>query len=203
VRDVGSRPTQPRLLIVCEGKKTEPNYFLALGMAIPTAHGSVRVEGLGDHTLSLVERAVALRDTLLRSREVTETWVVFDRDSFEPAAFDNAIDKANKLGLECAWSNEAFELWFLLHFENRQSAMSRKEYSGRLRRHLKRPYRKNAEDMLELLTRLGSETKAIRWAEGLLDAHPLAAAPHDRNPCTTVHTLVRRLRTMIAGQGGE
>ena len=37
----------------------------------------------------------------------------------------------------CAWSNEAFELWYLLHFQYYENAMARKDFKGLLESHLK------------------------------------------------------------------
>lgn len=36
--------------------------------------------------------------------------------------------KDNNIG--CAWSNEAFELWYLLHFIDRITSMERSEYKN-------------------------------------------------------------------------
>jgi hypothetical protein len=57
-------------------------------------------------------------------------WVVFDRDSFAPQSFNNAINKCiqDRPNIDAAWSNEAFELWYLLHliyFDN-----ARKDYAS-------------------------------------------------------------------------
>ncbi|WP_298734317.1 RloB family protein [uncultured Chitinophaga sp.] len=55
-------------------------------------------------------------------------WCVYDRDlkseNMEEIAeedcisFDNSIINAERAGLKVAWSNDCFELWILLHFED-------------------------------------------------------------------------------------
>ncbi len=49
-----------------------------------------------------------------------EVWCVFDMDvkkgENEFADFDNAIKKALFLHYKVAYSNDAFELWFYLHY---------------------------------------------------------------------------------------
>ncbi len=53
-----------------------------------------------------------------------EIWCVFDRDKIpdgsKPDAADTEFDKSIELaelhGIKVAWSNDAFELWVLLHF---------------------------------------------------------------------------------------
>jgi hypothetical protein len=189
----GTRPERRFFLIVCEGQKTEPNYFRAIGDALPRGTVRVEVHGEGMNTLSLVRRAGEIADGLKRNGStVDRIWVVFDRDSFEADDFDNAISSARSRGFGVAWSNEAFELWYVLHFEARTAAMSRDEFQGRLSRHLRRTYRKNAPDMYRLLrdrTAVASENAArlVAQSEG--------TPPHDANPCTRVHELVAELET--------
>ena len=62
---------------------------------------------------------------------IDECWVVFDKDDFNQG-FDNAINKALKKKLKVAYSNESFELWFLLHFDFMDSAVGRKDYNKRI-----------------------------------------------------------------------
>ena len=58
-RKVGKRgSTKKRILIVCEGEKTEPNYFLCFRVSSAV----VEVVGEGYNTVSLVERAISKRD---------------------------------------------------------------------------------------------------------------------------------------------
>ena len=57
--------------------------------------------------------------------EDSNVWCVFDRDKNIDEAqnersnieFDEAIALARRRGIKVAWSNDAFELWVLLHFE--------------------------------------------------------------------------------------
>ena len=97
-------------LIVCEGERTEPNYFEAFRAA-----GDVRkitVKGEGYNTLSLVRRTIELAD----EGDYDQVWCVFDRDSFPAQTFNAALELAAQRGFYVAYSNEAFELWYLLHF---------------------------------------------------------------------------------------
>jgi hypothetical protein len=64
------------------------------------------------------------------NRTIDRLWVVFDRDSFSPNDFNNAVHRCQNVKpvIGCAWSNEAFELWYLLHFHYYNNGMSRKDY---------------------------------------------------------------------------
>jgi len=124
-RVFGTRSPRHYFLIVCEGEKTEPLYFEGLKKDLPlgTLQIKIEIEGLGNNTVSLV--AKAQKEKAKREKfglQVDKLWVVFDRDAFPSAHFNEAIETCKREGFDCAWSNEAFELWYLLHFQylNRQ-----------------------------------------------------------------------------------
>jgi len=203
-RDEKSRPVATReirkyFLIVCEGEKTEPNYFEALKNDLPVGVLSVfniDIDGTGKNTTSLVDHALRMKDKA--SFHYDEVWAVFDRDSFSPTQFNTAITKAAANKIKTAWSNEAFELWYLLHFNYHDSAISRKQYKAILEREIIRitgknfSYRKNDPAMYQLLKEIGNMQNAIRYA------HRLHKSRNDQrydthNPCTTVYLLVKKL----------
>lgn len=161
------RGSRERILIVCEGEKTEPNYFKALiafhklnTVSLNTVTLEVVVEGAGRVTQSLVNYAEGMQ-AKAGGTPYKEIWCVFDKDNFPDADFDNAIAKTtNHPFLRAAWSNEAFELWYVLHFEYLNSAPARggtprAYYTDRLNHHapaIGRPdYKKNDDTMYEAL----------------------------------------------------
>lgn len=183
-----------RFLIVCEGKKTEPNYFL--GFRVPQL--VVDAVGTGYNTESLVEEAIELKrvkEAEAQQRDkpaYDQIWCVFDRDSFDADDFNNAIRKAEAAGFRVAYTNQAFELWYLLHFDDHRAALHRSQYHGILEDRLGHSYRKNSRTMYaELQSR---QAEAIRRAESLLAEYGEAHNPQQDNPCTTVHLLVNALR---------
>ena len=98
--------------------------------------------------------------------------------------------------INCAYSNEAFELWYLLHFELYENAMSRRNYSELLTSHIGEDYQKNSKDMLRILARLGDESLAIRRAERLSHSYN-GSNPANENPVTYVHRLINSLREQL------
>jgi hypothetical protein len=198
-RPVDTRDERKRFLIVCEGTKTEPNYFEALKRLLPPNVATIDIHGEGDNTLSLVAKARGIRDKRGNGNfPFDQVWIVFDRDSFPPDDFDNAIKSASANSMMCAWSNEAFELWYILHFEYRNTSMARQEYQGRLTELLQQPYRKNATDMYSTLSIKGKQNQAIWWARKLFDDCEERKTPPSRsNPCTTVYLLVEELNKYI------
>ena len=202
----GSNTKRRYFLIVCEGTKTEPNYFESLKKELPRGIlEKIDIEGLGKNTLSIIEEAIKLREQAYKERNwiYDEVWAVFDKDSFPDRNFNNAINRGESLKqkIDCAWTNEAFELWYLLHFQYVDTGMSRDNYKPFIERELTQKmgksylYQKNSVDMYRILQEHGNEVQAIRWAESLEKLfHDKEFATH--NPCTKVHKLVAKLNEL-------
>jgi hypothetical protein len=123
------REPRPRILIVCEGTKTEPGYFLALRHREKSAI-ELDIEP-GGVPKTLVEKAARLKrsaekearrhkDDNLRYQYV---WCVFDVDEHPNLA--EAQQQARDNGIDVAISNPCFELWILLHFDDRTAYIHR------------------------------------------------------------------------------
>lgn len=150
---------------------------------------------MGRGTAVLVAEArkesAALRKELGAGTKI-DVWCVFDRDTSPSEQFNGAIRLAERSGFHVGWSNDAFELWFLLHFDDISAALDRKLYGPMLSRRLGRPYEKRAPDLRGLLK--DKEAEAITRATKLASTWTETDSPADRNPCTTVHELVQVLR---------
>ena len=102
-------------LIVCEGQ-TEEHYFKYFnGPAI-----TIKAIGLGCSNNTLIDCTIGL----MEGEEFDQVWCVYDLD-YSPdkgpsqnSDFDNSIDRGKANGINIAYSNDVFELWFLLHYEN-------------------------------------------------------------------------------------
>lgn len=193
-------------LIVCEGEKTEPNYFKSLKQSLPKGVLDVcdiTIEGTGFNTKSLVKEAIRLKGNLEKEKErkIDKLWIVFDKDSFAPQDFNAAIQKCknNYPSINAAWSNEAFELWYLLHFHFYNTGISRKQYQDLIEGNFKKKgllgyeYKKNSTEMFDLLEKYGSRSNAIKHATKLEKFHAGKTDFANQNPCTKVHHLVKEL----------
>lgn len=118
-----------------------------------------------------------------------QVWCVFDCDSFPTANFNEAIRLAGQEGIKVAYSNEAFELWYLLHFDYVNTGISRRDYITSIEARVGSGYKyaKNSRDMYERLQ--SRQQIAIKNAEQLLKSR----RPAEDNPSTTVHLLVKEL----------
>lgn len=176
------------ILIVCESKQTEPNYFRGFKLT------NVDVDGAGADPMTVVERAkeIVLEQHKL-GKNYDQIWCVFDRDDFPAERFNNAIITTRQLkNFHSAYSNEAFELWYVLHFEYLNSGIMRQDYIKKLNEYLDCPYKKNDPTIYQLLLEKGDQQYAIRNAERLLACYS-PSNPCEDNPSTTVHELVKVL----------
>ena len=97
---------------------------------------------------------------------------------------NRAFTLANNNKIKIAFSNEAFELWYILHFEYLNSGISGNQYITKLDGLLEHSYYKNSTSMFDELIK--RQKKAIKHAEKLLSNY-LSYDPANNNPSTTVH----------------
>jgi hypothetical protein len=75
---------------------------------------------------------------LALERKYDQVWCVFDKDDFPENDFNDAITIASANGFGVAYSNQSFEYWLILHFDNHQGGgMHRKLYNKKLNSLLK------------------------------------------------------------------
>jgi hypothetical protein len=174
-------------LIVCEGAKTEPNYFK--NFRVPKT--VIDVKGVGENPTRLVQSAIKLKaEAVEADEEYDQVWCVFDRDDWPPQDFNSAIHKAESHDLQVAYSNEAFELWYVLHFEFLNTGIPRDNYCKKMTKLLGKKYQKNSDTIYDELR--NRQVTAIRNAEKLLASYN-PSNPGQDNPSTTVHLLVKEL----------
>lgn len=208
---------QNSLLIVCEGEQTEPNYF----KAFPTSGVKVKVLGKGKNTLSLVNDAIVEWKKFAEEGKYYEKlWCVFDRDDFLQENYNQAFEtitneeiKLNKskykrktgreISIKIAYSNEAFELWYLLHYDYHTTGYRRERYKKMLSKRMKKTYSKNDPNMYNFLYELSIRTNAKQGQEfALKNAAKLRAninslQVHNTNPSTSVDQLVLELNKYL------
>jgi hypothetical protein len=139
------RPLYPRVLIVCEGARTEVNYFEEIRQEarLPTVNLRVIHSPLGTEPQQIVQGA---EEEFLKSKAFEKVYAVFDRDKH--LTYANAIamaeardgklknDEKKLLSFEAIASVPCFELWLLLHFVNIRAPMHRHVALAQLQQHL-------------------------------------------------------------------
>ena len=97
------REAKERLLIFCEGKNTEPEYFKAFKLV--TASVKTIHINQGD-ALSIAEKAIGQKALC---KDYDQYWLVFDKDESTNERFNKAIMLAEENGFKVAYSKQAFE----------------------------------------------------------------------------------------------
>lgn len=181
------------VLIVCEGKKTEPLYFGHFREALRSVASIKLVSTNTTDAPGLARDARTQSERYgLETKKGDRAWIVFDADENSQAQIDECSKIAHRIDADIALSNPCFELWYLLHFEDRKEAIDRKDALARLHRHLP-DYGKGIDccDALESV-----KTTAMERARAL-EARWGAAPSLSANPSTGVWRLVEELEGML------
>lgn len=182
-----------RILIICEDSKSSVLYL----KKFPVDPDLVQIEyeGTGMNTDSLMEEAIRRKTEAIREkRPYNKVWVVFDRDDFPPKNFNRAFDLASShREVTACWTNECFELWYLLHFQYLDTEMDRDRICTEVGKKIGRSYEKNDGTVYEVLeSRL---PVALRNADRLYQSNTDGRC-HRQNPSTNVHQLIRMLKEL-------
>lgn len=215
-------------IIFCEDGAVEPAYFDLF------QKDSLQISTIGDSKQHHAQVDLATEyfrkndliginsegNEVLKIDQDAQVWCVFDRDK-EPndgkdTAFNDSILNASLKGIRTAWSNDDFELWVLLHFEDvdpkNRDYDNRTKYYERLTDIIKQKFpqessfqnpsfdyyqsMKSKKKFLRYTYQLmkANIQKAIERAEALEQYHsnPIKSK-HLHCPCTMVHHLVKEL----------
>lgn len=199
-----------RYLIVCEGEATEPNYFEGIKLKINSRYNvsknsiskiELTIHGTGRNTNDLVEFVKEMVNK--SSLGYGHVWIIYDKDDFSDDQFNSSIQQAESCGYNVGWSNEAVELWFILHFEYLNSGIQRGKYCDKLSEYFESfglgRYEKNRTDIFDVLGKYGEVEKAIERAKQLIKVHneSCISSPGKMLPATKVYKLVEELLEYI------
>ncbi len=185
-------PIRKRYLICTEGKTEEVHLKHYRSSTGP--HIIVLDKSIGK--VNLVKKTIEERDLRIQVGEfhlgMDEAWVVLDRDVHlkdpkDKVHFNKALALAKKHNIQVAYSNDAFELWFVLHYQDLQTSTPRAQLEILLTKHRKKKYEKGTDLYAEIKPKRSIALK--RAAKLFKDAH----SPADDNPSTTIHILIERL----------
>jgi len=192
-RGTPKRLPRKSLLVLCEGKVTEPKYLNAFKHEHRSQLIEVEVVPECGVPKSLVEQAVDRKKHAEKEarrysdpyRKYDEVWCVFDVDIHPnlPEAKQQALD--NKLNL--AISNPCFELWVLLHFREQHAHQERGVIQAAVREHLHDFDKEVPYDKVQ-----PHYEEAVGRAIALTEWQVQQGRP-DGNPSTAVHNLTERI----------
>ena len=206
------------VIIACEDEASAPTYFrlifdmlmmdkkITQDSFVIVKHGHTNPSGV---LKDLTTHKCASGKTY---KNFEHKWIVIDRDiervnggGHTAQDFNEAIQKAKKLKVEVAYSNDSFELWYLLHFCYRDTPILRDEILDAVIKTLKAKNQHTFSKLDKDNIKQANYTKlifeelvdlqddAVRNATTLLDSYGDGRNPQGDNPSTTVHRLVEVL----------
>lgn len=200
IREISRKPAKgrkrnPVVYLVCEGRETEIRYFKRFrsrGCHIDIIPLSSQYKSAD----RLVQKAKATMGTNPYYPEDGDTiWYVFDRDENTDTTLLRAKQTASREGYRLAYSNPAFEIWFLLHFVDQQAELTDCQAVIRLLKQKGRleQYEKSMDvyDDLKPLQDAALQRAKNRLAN--LERDHVEIISRQSNPATTVVQLVEYL----------
>lgn len=197
-RTSGRRKRKPVVYLICEGSETEIRYF----KNFRSRECSIDIVPIPSQYKSADKLVQKAKSTIGNSPYYPDEgdliWCVFDRDDNTNPMLAKAKQTAVKEGLQIAFSNPSFEMWFLLHFNNQISAVENCESVMKLLKQKGRleDYEKNKDvyERLKPLQAVAIERAKKRVSE--LQAENIEVLSRESNPVSTVSELVEYLNRM-------
>jgi len=212
------------IIIACEDSVSSPTYFqmiidnlIAQKKITPNSIVIVPHDGYTNPT-GVLKNLKNYNKNGISYKEYEYKWIVIDRDSDYKGgghskedfneALSNAKSKRRDLHIDVAYSNDSFELWYLLHFDYRNTPIMRDEIIEKVIEKLKNiePHifsRLTQDNIKEanytkhiFKALLNLQDTAIRNAKRLLVSYGTSHNPESDNPSTTVHNLVILLNNL-------
>lgn len=184
----------PEILVFTEGERTEVQYLThwwrrhreSVRVTIDPFHGG---------PLQLVRHAVArqkadkIDERKGRGRAPSEIWCMFDID--EHPHLPDSLQLARDHGIRTAVSNPCFEVWYLLHFQDRAAWIDRHSAQADAGGYVSRAKSLTPDDLNLLVQRY---EVARGRAQHLARRHEANGNPAGDNPSSTVCELVDSIR---------
>ena len=183
------------IYIICGGE-TEKLYFEKFRKTFHKELAGIKlvVREKGKDPVKLVEEAI---NNYLGEKSCLEVWVVFDKDDF--TNFDEAIMIAKNNNIKCAFSNQAFEVWFLSYRLSVQGPLHRNRYKSEIKKRFDFEYDKKTSTVESFVKKLMDKDEIKVATNNAKIAHSkhliekTSQPPSTYESCTTVYQLVNRL----------
>jgi hypothetical protein len=205
-RDVGFRVPRKTVVVLCEGKVTEPDYIGALKQE-PDVRQKASVDIILDPDVSgfspmtLVQHAAKVRErSKVDGSEIDEIWCVFDVEwaagGMHHPKLREAIALAADNDVRLAVSNPSFEIWLILHFKD-QTAFVDNAAARRIRAACDGSEGKGVNAKLYMDKRDDALKRAITLDRK--HAGDQTTFPHN-NPSSGMHLFLISVTTALAGE---
>lgn len=185
-----TRRTNPLILVIHEGQKTEPEYLMGLKQECRNQGLYLKLVKSEGNPENYVSKAIQERNTFGDDLdELDEVWCVFDQDHHSQHQLNKAKAIADANDIKLAISIPCIEVWLYLHFKDDPGSGSTEDIRKKLAKKIpnydkginfKKHYKYGYYDAVE--------RSKIRLNSAEADGDPW------RNPSTGMHLLCESIR---------
>ena len=189
VRTKETRRLKHSALIFVEGE-TEQKYFEALKKKLRIMNASIKVMKINNAGKDWIDKAAnEIRNSAdIKRLSGDPVFVIFDKNDHNEADLTAMWIKAEEMGYQIGFSNEAFEVWLIAHFEKITSAiMNEQVRKNKLFKHLGTSYAKANSKQIEQL--VGLYERAIENTATISD-------DDFHHQCTSVGHVIKMLQAI-------
>jgi hypothetical protein len=186
------RPPRNTIIIVCEGERTETQYFdnfnePLTNLQIKTFHEYTDPRHMVDYSIARISKWGVDLDG------GDAIWCVFDVDSNRSEDIRNATEHANANGINIGLSNPCLELWFILHFVFYNNQLTHREAPSVLREYVPN-YRKNYQIYNEIINFLDDAIIRAKRLNVIHLSQSYELYSRDSNPSSQVFKLIEYIQ---------
>jgi RloB-like protein len=198
LRKKHSKSLGRKFLIICEGSKTEVNYFEDLRDALNLSQETVQIKYVGSDPVTIVKKAVQLFDAEKKKEGAfNQVYCVFDGEHESSVHAVSQVNDHCEAGkpFHAITSTPCFEFWLLLHFSYTDKpfhCVGKKSICDQVVAELRLQQDfKNYEKKTRVYSLLAQLTD-----QAIKNAQKLEKCSQSQNPSTHVHHLVLVLREL-------
>ena len=182
-------------VIVCEGEKTEINYFNGFNERYSTIV-ITPLHGRCTDPRSIVKYAYKEKKRLKVNIENGDRiWCVFDVDSNTNHDLRNTLELSEKYDIPIALSNPCFELWLILHYFYHSSTITHREAPDELRRYIS-DYEKGMDIFDLIKDQIPNAIENAILLNRLHDRDGTNFFSTESNPSSQVYRIIEEINNM-------
>lgn len=190
------REYRRRIVIVCEGEKTEKNYF----SGFIDRYSNVQIVplfGKATDPKNIVDLTKKQKKEYnLNFEDGDGLWCVFDVDNNPEEAIVNSVGHAQRFNIGVALSNPCFELWYILHFTFMNSGLTKDDAIVYLKKYIHN-YEKKKNYNTDLKGKTSTAIKNAKRLNSFCDKEGIDLYCRKSNPSTQVFRLVEFIEETI------
>lgn len=208
------------VIIACEDEASAPTYFKMIVKRLKD-NRAITQDSLviSDHKhntpMGVLSDLLNHKKDGKSYKDFEHKWIVIDRDAprvngggHTKDDFNGALSSAKTKKVEVAYANDSYELWYLLHFNYRETAILRDDILKEVIKKLKTKNLTKFRDLNDENIKSEEYTKliyeellelqltAIKNAKKLLEFYGESHNPEIDNPSTTIYKLVEILNNL-------